>query len=115
MLRASQRLHTGTLVQQARDDQKQRRVCAFCSRSATSSSFLLYKAKVDRKLPGRYSCIGKNLALQELRCVTALLVSKYDVTFPPGEDGSSVERDTLDQFISDPGELRVIFKLRRKP
>ena len=68
----------------------------------------------DIKNLGRYSCIGKNLALQELRCVTALLASKYDVRFPPGEDGRCVEEETLDQFTSNPGELRVIFHARQK-
>lgn len=63
---------------------------------------------------GRYICVGKTLALQELRYVTALLASKYDVMFPPGEDGRSVEEDTLDQFISNPGELRVVFQARRE-
>lgn len=63
---------------------------------------------------GRYSCVGKNLALQELRCVTALLASKYDISFPPGEDGKSVEDDTLDHFTSSPGELKVIFRERDK-
>ena len=52
------------------------------------------------------------MALQELRCVTALLVSKYDVSFPPGEDGRSVEEDTLDHFTSNPGELKVVFRAR---
>ncbi len=66
----------------------------------------------DENIPGRYGCIGKTLALQELRCVTALLASKYDVSFPPGEDGRSVEQDTRDQFTSNPGELRVVFRAR---
>ena len=65
-------------------------------------------------LIGRYNCIGKNLAYMELRAVTALLVSKYDVCFAPGEDGSSVEEDTLDQFTANPGELRVVFQARGK-
>ena len=63
---------------------------------------------------GRYNCIGKNLAYMELRAVTALLVSKYDVCFAPGEDGRSVEEDTLDQFTASPGELRVVFRVRGK-
>jgi len=46
--------------------------------------------------------------------VTALLASMYDVTFPPGEDGKGVEEDTLDQFTSSPGELRVSFRAREK-
>ncbi len=61
---------------------------------------------------GRYGCIGKQLALQELRYVTALLASKYDVSFPPGEDGRSVEEDALDEFTSNPGGLRVVFRVR---
>ncbi len=61
---------------------------------------------------GRYNCIGKNLAYMELRAVTARLVSKYDVCFPPGEDGRSVEEDTRDQFTANPGALRVIFRAR---
>ena len=68
----------------------------------------------NANFPGRYSCVGKNLALQELRYVTALLASKYDISFPPGEDGRSVEEDTLDQFTSNPGDLRVVFRARVK-
>ncbi len=68
----------------------------------------------NKNIPGRYSCVGKNLALQELRYVTALLASKYDISFPPGEDGRSVEEDTLDQFTSNPGDLRVVFRARGK-
>ncbi len=72
----------------------------------------LTQIATDENISGRYGCIGKNLALQELRCVTALLESKYDVSFPPGEDGRSVEQDTRDQFTSNPGELRVVFRGR---
>ena len=68
----------------------------------------------SRMCTGRYSCVGRVLALQELRYVTALLASKYDISFPPGEDGRSVEEDTLDQFTSNPGELRVVFRARQK-
>lgn len=46
--------------------------------------------------------------------MTALLASRYDITFSPGEDGSGVEADTRDQFISSPGELRVSFLARDK-
>ena len=72
------------------------------------------KKKANQTIPGRYNCIGKNLALAEIRYVTALLASKYDVSFPPGEDGRSVEENTLDQFTANPGELRVVFRARAK-
>ncbi|KAF2260598.1 putative benzoate 4-monooxygenase cytochrome P450 [Lojkania enalia] len=58
---------------------------------------------------GRYSCIGKNLALAEIRFVTALLVSKYHITLAPGEDGISVWKDMKDQFTAVPGKLELVF------
>lgn len=36
--------------------------------------------------------------MMELRSVTALLVSKFDVTFAPGEDGSALVNKSLDAF-----------------
>lgn len=58
---------------------------------------------------GRYSCVGKNLALAEIRLVTAALVSKYDITFAPNEDGTSVWKDMRDQFTAVPGKLELLF------
>ena len=62
---------------------------------------------------GRYSCVGKNLALAELRYVTALLVGKYIIEFAPREDGSRVEGNMKDQFTAAPGALNLIFKARK--
>ena len=64
------------------------------------------------KLIGRYGCVGKNLALSELRFVTALLIKKYVVSFAPSEDGNSVLNDLRDQFTAAPGALNLSFKLR---
>ncbi|PHH68650.1 hypothetical protein CDD82_375 [Ophiocordyceps australis] len=61
---------------------------------------------------GRYTCLGKALALSELRVVTALLVSKYHIRFPQGEAGESVERDLRDQFTAAPGGLGLVFEAR---
>ena len=61
---------------------------------------------------GRYSCVGKALALAELRMVTATLVKNYHVSFAPGEDGSIVEGNMRDQFTAAPGELRLVFRNR---
>ncbi|KAL8947425.1 MAG: hypothetical protein Q9222_006293 [Ikaeria aurantiellina] len=61
---------------------------------------------------GRYGCVGKNLALSELRFVTALLIKKYTIGFAPGEDGTRMTRDLRDQFTAAPGELNLSFKLR---
>ena len=62
---------------------------------------------------GRYSCVGKNLALTELRFVTALLVGRYHTEFAPGEDGSKVEGRMKDQFTAAPGCLNLIFRPRK--
>ena len=61
---------------------------------------------------GKYYCIGKNLAYAEMRFVVALLVSKYDVSYAPGEDGRAVEEDMVDQFTAAPGALRLVFRRR---
>ena len=62
---------------------------------------------------GRFACVGKNLALAELRFVTALLVSKYDIAFAPGEDGVKVVEDMKDQFTAAPGKLELVFTARK--
>ncbi len=48
----------------------------------------------------------------ELRIVTSLLVSKYDVRFVDGDEGSGLERDTKDAFAAVPGEFDLIFQRR---
>lgn len=61
---------------------------------------------------GRYTCVGKELAIAELRFVTTLLVSQYDIGFAPGEDGERCWREMKDQFTAAPGRLDMVFKLR---
>lgn len=65
---------------------------------------------------GRYTCLGKDLAMSELRTVTGLLVSRYHIQFPNGADESSkrrVERNMTDQFTATPGQLDLSFVCRR--
>lgn len=45
----------------------------------------------------------------ELRYVLALLTSRYDWTFAPGENGLRVVDDAVDQFTYIPGELNLVF------
>ena len=63
---------------------------------------------------GRFACVGKNLALAELRFVAALLVSKYDINFAPGEDGTRCWREMKDQFTAAPGKLELVFTRRER-
>lgn len=44
--------------------------------------------------------------------MVALLASKYDFTFAPGDDGEAVERDMVDQFTASLGQLRLVFTRR---
>ncbi|KAF5873339.1 putative benzoate 4-monooxygenase cytochrome protein [Botrytis fragariae] len=61
---------------------------------------------------GRTSCVGKNLALTEVRMASAHLISAFKIHFHPGDNGDAVERDLRDQLTAKPGELRLIFEPR---
>jgi tryprostatin B 6-hydroxylase len=61
---------------------------------------------------GPYGCIGKQLALMELRAVTCLLVRRFDVRFAPDEDGSSLINKSVDAFTLRMGDLNLIFEER---
>lgn len=50
----------------------------------------------------------------QLRSVVALLVTNYDISFAPGEDGTSVWKKMKDQFNSHPGELNLDFTPRTR-
>ncbi|KAH8597073.1 putative cytochrome P450 [Bisporella sp. PMI_857] len=61
---------------------------------------------------GPYGCIGKPLALLNLRTTITRLVTSFDFGFPPGDDGASFERDTIDQFLLCPGDVNLVFTRR---
>ena len=63
---------------------------------------------------GRPSCIGKPMALTQLRCIVELLITEYDFDFAPNEDGEAVWRDLKDQFTSHPGKLHLVFTQRAR-
>ncbi|CAG8961693.1 hypothetical protein HYFRA_00006233 [Hymenoscyphus fraxineus] len=58
---------------------------------------------------GRYSCVAKDWAMKNLTYVTALLVSKYDISLPPGENGMEVWKDMKDFVTAAPGKLNLVF------
>ncbi|KAL3474375.1 cytochrome P450 monooxygenase [Aspergillus californicus] len=62
---------------------------------------------------GPYSCAGKQLALMELRCVTAGLLHRYDVTLAPGYTKEAFFGGLRDTFTLVVPELPVIFTRRR--
>ncbi|KAJ5716177.1 hypothetical protein N7493_008088 [Penicillium malachiteum] len=57
-------------------------------------------------------CLGRNLAMNDMRLITARLVKRYCFKVPDGETTESVWKDLKDQFTSNPGRLRLIFELR---
>ena len=61
-------------------------------------------------LEGRTSCVGKNLALTEIRMVIASLISTFQIRFPSGDNGEAVERDMRDQLTGNPGDLNLVFE-----
>lgn len=63
-------------------------------------------------LSGPFSCVGKQLAIMELRMILSSTVWNYDFEFAPGEDGSTIENDTLDLVILKAAKLDLVFKKR---
>lgn len=63
---------------------------------------------------GTYSCIGKQLALMELRIVTARIVTQFDISFALGEDGTELFEKTKDVFTLEVASLRMVFIQRGK-
>ncbi|KAF4629546.1 hypothetical protein G7Y89_g8601 [Cudoniella acicularis] len=61
---------------------------------------------------GTYGCIGKPLALLNIRTTLARLVTQYDITFAPGEDGTSFEGKATEKFTINFGDLMISFKKR---
>ncbi|KAJ5172516.1 hypothetical protein N7492_005109 [Penicillium capsulatum] len=66
---------------------------------------------------GRYSCVGKDLAMTELLTAITLLVKKYTFAFPHGPRESMVqcvEGKMRDEFTANPGGLQMVFTRREK-
>jgi cytochrome P450 len=61
---------------------------------------------------GKFNCVGKGLAMSEMRFVIALLVKKFTVDLAEGEKGQKLFADLRDQFTASPGSLNLKFRLR---
>jgi tryprostatin B 6-hydroxylase len=62
---------------------------------------------------GVFSCVGKQLALMELRGAVARMVTQFDVAFAPGEDGTALLTKTRDVFTLDLAPLYLVFTARK--
>ncbi|KAI1325711.1 cytochrome P450 [Xylariaceae sp. FL0255] len=61
---------------------------------------------------GKFGCVGKALAMTELRLVIALLVQKFEIGFPRGDKGESLFNGLRDHFTFSLGDLHLKFAIR---
>lgn len=62
---------------------------------------------------GPMGCIGKPLALMELRIVMAKLLLTFDVSYAPGESGKDMVDQSRDHFTIETGPLNLVFTPRK--
>lgn len=82
-------------------------------RWTTRPELVLDKAAWFPFLLGPFGCIGKQVALMELRISIAKLVLAFDVGFAPGEDGTAFMTDTMDCFTQILAPMKIIFAERK--
>ncbi|KAL4999791.1 cytochrome P450 [Aspergillus recurvatus] len=58
-------------------------------------------------LLGRYGCVGKQLALMEMRLVIARIALEFDLAFAPGDTGEAFDRGAKDTFTFTVGPLML--------
>lgn len=61
---------------------------------------------------GRFNCVGKGLAMNEMRFVIALLIQKFQVDFLGHDKGEELFANLRDQFTAAPGKLELRFSAR---
>ena len=62
---------------------------------------------------GGYACIGRPLALMNVRMMVAKLLMRFDMALAPGEDGSRVEAESQVHFTTGLGPLNLVFHARK--
>jgi cytochrome P450 len=62
---------------------------------------------------GPFGCIGKNLALMEIRLLTTQLVTLFDVEFAPGETGKALLEKSTDHFTMGLAPMELVFSKRK--
>ncbi|KAE8420722.1 cytochrome P450 [Aspergillus pseudocaelatus] len=62
---------------------------------------------------GPYTCIGKSLAVMNIRATVARLITTFDMELPPGDDGRNLERSMREHFsIYMAKDIQVLFQKR---
>jgi cytochrome P450 family 628 len=65
-------------------------------------------------LLGPYACVGKRLALLEIRRVVGEVLAKYDISFAKSETKDVFLEEKEDTFTTVSGSLPLIFTPREK-
>jgi tryprostatin B 6-hydroxylase len=61
---------------------------------------------------GADACVGKQLVLMEMRLTMAKLVSKFNFSFAPGEDGRVLMEESKELFTWGVAVLNLVFRRR---
>ena len=61
---------------------------------------------------GNYNCIGKPLAMMNMRITLMEMVHRFDIGFAPGEDGKCVDENSIEHVVMVPPELKLSFRPR---
>ena len=61
---------------------------------------------------GPFNCVGRNLALLQLRIALALVTRKFDIELATGETGRGLMEESVDAFTMTTGALWLVFKER---
>jgi Cytochrome P450 len=75
-------------------------------------SFLIACLGADAGVAGPTGCVGKNLALMELRVVTAAIVRHFTAELAPGWDHAQWLRDMTDRYGLVKGNMPVVLHAR---
>lgn len=95
-------------------DQRQESLCSIHHWYVLSIS-LKYVQLTDRTLStGPFNCVGRQLALMEVRFLLAYIIWENEISYAPGEDGRRMREESVDLVILKAGKLDVVFKKREK-
>ncbi|EXJ59298.1 uncharacterized protein A1O5_12179 [Cladophialophora psammophila CBS 110553] len=61
---------------------------------------------------GAYGCVGKPLAMMELRVITATVVKNFDISFAKGFDAAAFEASVTNDFTMTPPRVEVVLSPR---
>jgi len=62
---------------------------------------------------GPANCVGKSLAMVEMRYVIAMLIKSFDFELGEGVKNGEWERDLLDHYVMKKGRLPIKMSLRQ--